>query len=113
LFSSEPAVLAAGALYLRIVAPFYGIFGMGMMLYFAGQGAGRVVWPVLAGTARLIIATAVGWFVVGVFGGGLKELFITVAVSLIVFGGITIVALRSRGWSRNDQSAVSANTAGK
>ena len=113
LFSSEPAVLAAGALYLRIVAPFYGIFGMGMMLYFAGQGAGRVVWPVLAGTARLIIATAVGWSVVGVFGGGLKELFITVAVSLIVFGGITIVALRSRGWSRNDQSAVSANTAGK
>jgi Na+-driven multidrug efflux pump len=106
-------VLAVGALYLHIVAPFYGIFGMGMMLYFAGQGAGRVVWPVLAGTARLIIATVFGWLVVETLGGSLKELFITVATSSIAFGGIVIIALRLRGWSRDDKRADSANAAGK
>ena len=113
LFSSDPAVLAVGTLYLRIVAPFYGIFGIGMLLYFAGQGAGRVMWPVLAGTARLIIATAVGWLVVKALGGGLQELFITLAISVIAFGGITVTALRLHGWSRGDQRTPSASTAEK
>jgi len=31
-----------------------------MLVYFAGQGAGRVLWPVLAGAARLVIAAVVG-----------------------------------------------------
>ena len=113
LFSSDPAVLAVGTLYLRIVAPFYGIFGIGMLLYFAGQGAGRVMWPVLAGTARLIIATAVGWLVVKALGGSLQELFITLAISVIAFGGITVTALRLHGWSRGDQRTPSASTAEK
>jgi putative MATE family efflux protein len=100
LFSTEPTVLATGELYLHIVAPFYGIFGFGMLLYFAGQGAGRVMWPVLAGTARLILAAFVGWMIVVHFGGGLRALFITVAVASITFGAITAMALRLRGWDR-------------
>jgi putative MATE family efflux protein len=100
LFSTEPTVLATGELYLHIVAPFYGIFGFGMLLYFAGQGAGRVMCPVLAGTARLILAAFVGWMIVVHFGGGLRALFITVAVASIAFGAITAMALRLRGWDR-------------
>ena len=98
LFSSEPTVLATGELYLHIVAPFYGIFGFGMLLYFAGQGAGRVLWPVLAGSARLIVAALVGWLIVVHFGGGLRALFITVAVASISYGTITAMALWLRGW---------------
>jgi putative MATE family efflux protein len=100
LFSTEPTVLATGELYLHTVAPFYGIFGFGMLLYFAGQGAGRVMWPVLAGTARLILAAFVGWMIVVHFGGGLRALFITVAVASITFGAITAMALWLRGWDR-------------
>ena len=40
LFSSNAEVLAAGLIYFRTVAPFYGISGLGMLLYFAGQGEG-------------------------------------------------------------------------
>ena len=98
LFSTEPMVLATGELYLHIVAPFYGIFGFGMLLYFAGQGAGRVLWPVLAGSARLIVAALVGWLIVVHFGGGLRALFITVAVASISYGTITAMALWLRGW---------------
>jgi len=72
-----------------------------------------VMWPVLAGTARLIIATAVGWLVVKALGGSLQELFITLAISVIAFGGITVTALRLHGWSRGDQRTPSASTAEK
>jgi Na+-driven multidrug efflux pump len=56
LFSDDPQVLAMGAIYLRNVAPAYGAVGLGLVLYFASQGARHVLFPVLAGTARLIIA---------------------------------------------------------
>ena len=111
LFSTDPSVLAAGTLYLRTVGPFYGMVGLGMLLYFAGQGAGRVAWPVLAGTARLLIAGGAGWIVVAGFGGGLAELFIAAAVASIAFGGITAVALRLRGRNRDAERTRPANTA--
>ena len=42
LFSDDPGMLATGAQYLRIVGPAYGFFGLGLALYFASQGAGRL-----------------------------------------------------------------------
>jgi putative MATE family efflux protein len=98
LFSTEPEVLAAGTIYFRTVAPFYGVAGLGMLLYFAGQGAGRVMWPVLGGTIRLLIAAGIGWIVVAGLGGGLQQLFIAVAAGSIVSGGIVAGALWHRGW---------------
>jgi putative MATE family efflux protein len=47
LFSTDPAVLATGTTYLRTVGPSYGFFGLGLALYFASQGAGRLLWPLL------------------------------------------------------------------
>lgn len=85
-FSKSPAVIDSGALYLHTVGPVYGFFGIAMTAYFAGQGAGRVVVPTLAGTARLCIAAIGGWCVVKIFGGGIDALFKTVAVSYFVAG---------------------------
>src|SRR5918999_6533860 len=68
LFSDEPAVLAVGTLYLQTVGPAYGAIGLGMMLYFASQGAKRVLWPVLAGTARMVVAALLGWLAVAQLG---------------------------------------------
>ena len=62
LFSGEPAMLAYGSMYLRIVGPFYGFFGAGLALYFASQGAGRLFWPVISATLRVLISAGVGWF---------------------------------------------------
>src|SRR6266568_1600270 len=61
LFSDHPGMMATGALYLRIVGPAYGFFGLGLALYFASQGAGRLLWPLLAGLVRLMIAVGGGW----------------------------------------------------
>jgi putative MATE family efflux protein len=101
LFSTDTDVLAAGSLYLRTVAPFYGFAGLGMLLYFAGQGAGRVAWPVFAGLMRLVIAALGGWVSVAAFGGSLAALFALVAAATVAYGGLTAAALHAKGWRPN------------
>jgi putative MATE family efflux protein len=103
LFSSNAEVLAAGSIYFRTVAPFYGISGLGMLLYFAGQGAGRVMWPVLGGTVRLLIAAGIGWIIVVDLSGGLRELFMAGAAGSIVSAAIVAGALWLRGWGTAGQ----------
>ena len=63
-FDSNPAMQAAGAQYLRIVGPTYGFFGLGIVLYFASQGAGKLLWPVIGNIVRLLIALAGGWLAI-------------------------------------------------
>jgi|SRR5215217_2983339 len=92
LFSKDEAVLAPGLLYLRIVAPFYGLLGLGFVLGFAAQGVARVFWPVLAGTARMVVAAGVGWVAVVYFGAGLPMLFALVSAALVAFAGVTVAA---------------------
>jgi putative MATE family efflux protein len=98
LFSDEPAVVAAGAGYLRVVGPTYGFFGAGLALYFASQGAGRLTWPVVASVSRLVVASAGGWAALAWLGGGLGALYVAMAASLVVFGAINAAALRAGAW---------------
>jgi putative MATE family efflux protein len=98
LFSRDPVVLATGALYLRIVAPAYGLVGLGFLLCSASQGAGLVFWPLVAATTRLLVAAGVGWLVVLRFGLGLPALFATVAAAAASYGALSVMAMMTRGW---------------
>jgi Na+-driven multidrug efflux pump len=101
LFSHDAEVIAIGASYLRHAAPFYGVFGFGMGLYFASQGAGRVLWPVIAGVIRLLIATGGGWYWVVVQHGSLAGLFSFAAASLCAYGVVNAVAfMTGLSWGR-------------
>jgi putative MATE family efflux protein len=102
LFTTDPGVLAAGTRYLTIVGPFYGFFGAGLALYFASQGAGRLLWPLLAGFTRLVVAAAGGWLATRWLGGGLSGLFAAMAVALVVFGVINVAAVRLGAWRARD-----------
>ena len=97
IFSDDPAVLDTGSQYLRIVAPFYVLFGAGMALYFASQGAGRMVLPVLAGTARLAFVVAAGALVVAL-DGPLAAVFAVIAGGIALFGALIIAAVRAGRW---------------
>ncbi|MBS0521309.1 MAG: MATE family efflux transporter, partial [Proteobacteria bacterium] len=66
LFTTDPQVLAPATTYLRIVGIAYGLFGFSFVISFAGQGAGHVLWPSVAVTARLIVAAGLSWLVVTV-----------------------------------------------
>jgi putative MATE family efflux protein len=97
IFSRDPAVLAAGSTYLHVVAPFYAFFGAGMALYFASQGAGRMVLPVLAGTVRLAVVVAGGSLVLAA-GWPLGGLFAAIAVGIVLFGLLIAAAVRAGRW---------------
>ena len=62
LFTNDPEVIAATVSYITRVAPFYCLFGLGMTLSFASQGAGRMTAPFAAGITRLFVATLGGWY---------------------------------------------------
>jgi hypothetical protein len=81
------------------VAPFYALFGAGVTLYFASQGAGKVVWPVLAGTARLAAVLAGGWFAATVL-GSLTAVFAAIALGLALLGILTMAAVHRTPWGR-------------
>jgi Na+-driven multidrug efflux pump len=98
LFTEHPDVLAVGTAYLHRVGPAYGFVGVGLALYFASQGAGRVLWPLVAGFARLVTAAVGGWLAIHGLGGGLAGLFLAIAVSLVVFGTTVAVAIRAGAW---------------
>ncbi|HUP34862.1 MAG TPA: MATE family efflux transporter [Candidatus Limnocylindria bacterium] len=102
LFTADPAVLAAGTRYLTIVGPFYGFFGAGLALYFASQGAGRLLWPLCAGFTRLVVAGAGGWLAVRGLGGGLPGLYMTMAAALVVLGVMNIAAIHLGAWRARD-----------
>jgi Na+-driven multidrug efflux pump len=100
IFTNEPAVLATGALYLREVGPFYGFIGLALLIYFASQGAGTILLPILAGTLRLLIAAVLGWVAVTRFNAGLPVLFALVAASSVAFAALSAAALLRPGWGR-------------
>lgn len=87
LFSSDPDVVAASASYLRIAGPFYAFLGLGIALFFASQGAGRVLMPMLAGTARLLLVITGGLALVTA-GAPLAALFALVAAGMATYGGL-------------------------
>ena len=93
LFSTDAAVLESGSRYLRSVAPFYPFLAAGIALYFASQGAGQVVRPVLAGTVRLALVIAGGLAAVS-----LQGVFIVIAAAMIVFGALTMWFVHSARW---------------
>jgi putative MATE family efflux protein len=97
LFGSDPAMLEAGSQYLRAVGPFYGFFGVGLVLYFASQGAGRLLWPVMGNIARLIVAGLGGWLALR-WGGELVNVFFLQGVALVVYGVVIASAIAGGAW---------------
>ncbi|MBA2964885.1 MULTISPECIES: MATE family efflux transporter [Ramlibacter] len=97
LFSPDPDVIAAGSLYLRLVGPFYGFFGLGLVLYFASQGAGRLLWPVLANVVRLLVAATGGWLALR-WGAGLAGVFAAQALALLGYGVLSAAAIAGGAW---------------
>ena len=106
LFGHEPRMLEVGAAYLRAVGPAYGFFGLGLSLYFASQGAGRLLWPLLAGLCRMVIAIGGGGLAL-YFTGSLQWLFGFLALALVVYGAMLAIAVRSGVWFRRKPPAVS------
>jgi MATE family, multidrug efflux pump len=97
LFGVDPRMLETGTAYLRSVGPTYGFFGLGLSLYFASQGAGRLFWPLLAGLLRLVLAVGGGWAILHLT-GSLDWMFAALGVALVVYGLTLVAAIATGGW---------------
>ena len=97
LFGHDPAMLATGAAYLRYAGPVYGFFGMGLTLYFASQGAGKLLWPLLGGLARMVLAVGGGWLALSLT-GRLDLAFAALAFGLFVYGAMLVASIAAGVW---------------
>jgi hypothetical protein len=73
---------------------------LGLSLYFASQGAGRLGWPLLAGLIRLVIAVGGGSAVL-LATGSIAWVFASLGIALVVYGALLVSAVASGVWFRN------------
>jgi len=97
LFGADPTMSAVGTQYLHIVGPCYGFFGLGLALYFASQGAGRLRWPLFAAALRVTIAAGGGWLALH-WWGNLAGVFAALACALAAFGIVNAAAIAGGVW---------------
>ena len=96
-FTQDPGVAAAAQLYLRFAGPAFIFFGVNLALYFASQGAGRILGPLLAGTLRLVVIAIGGWLLVRA-GAPNWTLFALVAVGMVAAGTATAAFVAATPW---------------
>jgi putative MATE family efflux protein len=98
-FGSDAQMLAAGVTYLHIAAPCYGFFGMGLALYFAAQGNGKVAVPALGSVFRMAAALGGCWLVQRT-GAGLPWMFASAGLGMVVLAAVNMVATIDGGRER-------------
>ena len=81
-----------GTSYLRIVGPIYGLYGLGMALYFATQGFGSVMWTVTANAVRLLVSSACALAAIYWLGLGAIGFFVSIAAGFCAYAALTLVA---------------------
>lgn len=97
LFTADEAVIAAARQYLIAAGAGFPFFGLGLCLYFASQGAGRLLGPVLAGTLRLVLVAACGWLLT-MHAAPVWTLFALAGIAMAVYGLATLAAVRFTRW---------------
>jgi putative MATE family efflux protein len=94
LFTADADVGEFGRQYLVRVGPAYAFLGLGLALYFAAQGRGRTLPPLLATGTRLLVAGVLGAVGLGAFGWGINTLFVLMACGLAVYGIVMVLVMR-------------------
>jgi putative MATE family efflux protein len=97
LYTADPAVRDATADYLQRVGPTFAPFGFGICLYFATQGSGRILGPVLAATARLVLVLAGAALTVR-WGGDYVALCWVIAAAMVSYGVLAGAVLVFTSW---------------
>nr|WP_244645987.1 MATE family efflux transporter [Bradyrhizobium campsiandrae] len=97
LFIRDTGAYAASRQFLRTVAPFYAFIALASAMYFSSQGAGNVVGPVLAQTARLVFIGLGGWYLLSQEATA-ESFFALTATSMILLGLLSCAAVAVTRW---------------
>ncbi len=104
LFTDDAAAYAASRQFLRTVAPFYAFVGLASAMYFSSQGAGNVLGPVLAQTARLLFIILGGWYLTSQAATA-ERFFSLTAASMMLLGLLSCAAVAFTCWESRKADA--------
>lgn len=99
LFTSDRGVLAAASSYFTWAAPTYPLYGIGLCLFFASQGAGKMLWPVLAGSIRLLVIAVGGWWLARSQAPA-WSVFALAGAALAAYGIATVLSVYWVSWGK-------------
>ena len=97
LFTEAGPVMMAAEDYLRIAGIGFPAYGFGLCLYFASQGSGKILGPVLAGTVRLVVV-GLGGLVVLATEQPFTMLVALVAAGMVAYGAATALFVWMTRW---------------
>jgi MATE family, multidrug efflux pump len=93
LFTDDGEIVRVGASYLQIVGPIYGLYGLGMALYFATQGFGNVIWTVTANALRLLVSAGSALVAARWLDLGVTAVFVGIAGGFCAYAALTSAAM--------------------
>lgn len=97
MFTDDPSVREASRRYLQISSPMLGFMGLNMALYFASQGAAKIIGPVLSQTGRLVFIAVGGTWLTSINATD-TSFFILAATSMATLGLTTAFAVWVTSW---------------
>ena len=100
IFTDDVQTLASAKGYLQYVGPFFAFQGIGLSLFFASQGAGRMTWPLIAAAVRLLIGIGGGAVLLYGYDAPLNMVYLASGIAMVANGVITAGALKMGMWQR-------------
>ena len=98
LFTNDPDVVGVASHYIVIVGPAYAGLGIGLVLYFASQGAGAMRWPVLGMILRFVISVGGASYCVLYLDMGLEAIFYAGALGMSLYAIFIATAIFKGAW---------------
>lgn len=98
-FSADPVAIKVTTNYIQIVGPAFALYAVGLVLYFASQGAAAMKWPIRAQIIRCFIAGGGAWLAVDAFHLGVFSIFAVSTFSFAVYAGIVSAAIYFGAWN--------------
>ncbi len=98
-FSVDLITIDFAERYLKSVGPFYCLFGLGQALYFASQGTGKMIKPIIVGISRFTSVLFVGYFSL-FYGLSVDYIFYGVSLGFIITGAGMSWCLFGKDWKK-------------
>ncbi|MGB3243879.1 MAG: MATE family efflux transporter [Sulfitobacter sp.] len=97
--ASDTETLEVGRAYFRFVAPFYSFFGLGLALYFASQGAAKMLWPLIGSLCRIGLAVGGAMILTSMTSLGVSGVFVAIGFAMLAYGLVIGFAIRRTRWA--------------
>lgn len=98
IFTDDATTFESAKTYIKIAGPCFALQGLGLSLYFASQGTGKMVWPMVAFILRALVAVGGALLLGFVFDFGLAGIYVAVGLGMMLYGVLLAGMLKAGTW---------------